>query len=453
MIVIPTTTLAPVEVVDKTQQIRWRKPLKSLLTNWKFLMLIVSIQLVFRVPGRILAGRAVPALVWFSFSYFVIVSLRVMYQLITYLLYDYPTDIDYKPTISVIIPVYNEEAFVEKCIDSVVNSDYPKEKMEIMVIDDGSTDNTWSVLVGLAAKYMDRITLLQNPQNMGKRAAMANGIRNSTGEIIITVDSDTVVSPNAFSEIVKGFVDPKTGAISGKITAWNNGDTLVSKAVAIRYLVAFDFTRASESANGIVQCCSGPLSAYRREIIMRELDYWEHQTFLGAKCTNGDDRALTAIVMRQGYDVHYARSAVARTIVPDSPQSLYHTLTRWDRSYLRETYLLAKFLIKSGDFKRRKILVFDMVTANFLLFGFYVSISTGLIWLIFRHDIYSLMFLGLLAYSIIIMGIYYAQFQKEEDSKAAMKYSIIYSFLHMTIGVAAMVRAAFTLKENKWLTR
>src|SRR5579859_5019457 len=120
---------------------------------------------------------------------------------------------DFTPTVSIVISVRNEEKVIARTVETCYQTDYPASKREVLVVDDGSTDRTPWVLIELLKKYPDLkiSTLLRT----GKRAAMAHGVREASGEIVIFVDSDTFLFPDALRHIVCGFEDPTLGASAG----------------------------------------------------------------------------------------------------------------------------------------------------------------------------------------------------------------------------------------------
>ena len=119
------------------------------------------------------------------------------------------------------------------------------------------------------------------PENRGKRAAMAAGIRATTAEIIAFVDSDSVARARRAAADRAGLRRPAVGAIAGHAEVQNARETWITRMQAVRYFVAFRVCKAAESIFGAVTCCSGCFSAYRREAIVPALERWENQRFLG----------------------------------------------------------------------------------------------------------------------------------------------------------------------------
>ena len=216
----------------------------------------------------------------------------------------------YTPAVSIIISVRDEEEAIARTVETCYRTDYPAAKREVLVVDDGSKDGTPRVLRELRKKFPDLQVRTLPPQ--GKRAAMAQGVLDATGEIIIFVDSDTFLFPDALRHIVCGFEDPTLGASAGYTEVENANTNALTGLQEVRYYVSYRLLKSSESLFNCVTCCPGCLSAYRREYVLEVLEPWLHQTFLGAAATFGDDRSLTNFILRR-YRVIYNDLAVAST--------------------------------------------------------------------------------------------------------------------------------------------
>ncbi|MGH9454592.1 MAG: glycosyltransferase family 2 protein, partial [Terriglobia bacterium] len=213
------------------------------------------------------------------------------------------------PTLTVIIPAYNEGPMVAKSIDSVAAALYPPGRLEIIVVDDGSKDDTWEHIELAAARHPDLVTPIRFPKNRGKREALAVGFERACGEIVMTLDSDSVVEKDALLAATGPFRIKKVGAVAGRVGVYNRTEGLIPRMLHVRYILSFDLLRAAESAFRTVYCCPGAITAYRVSIVRRVLPKWRNQRFLGSKCTFGEDRALTNYILNEGFDSVYQGSA------------------------------------------------------------------------------------------------------------------------------------------------
>jgi len=253
---------------------------------------------------------------------------------------------DEAPRLTVVIPAYNEGAMVEHTIESVARARYPRERLEILVVDDGSTDDTWSYIERAAARHGSVVTALRLERNQGKRAALAAGFRRARGSVLVTIDSDSVIEPDTLLAMAGPFRDPRIGAVAGKVAAFNRDQGWLPRMLHVRYILSFDFQRSVQSTYGTVYCCPGALAGYRASVVREVLDEWLNQRFLGARCTFGEDRALTNAILERGFDTVYQGTAVVHTIVPETYSKLCKMYLRWERSYVREELRFARIVWK-----------------------------------------------------------------------------------------------------------
>ena len=256
-----------------------------------------------------------------------------------------PPDTGYQPSVSVVISARNEREGIADCVKSCYESDYPAEKREVIVVDDGSTDGTAEVLLELRKKYPELKTF--GIPASGKRFAMAKGIRAAVNEIVVVLDSDTILDRLALRHIVCGFEDPTLGGVSGFTAVANADKNLLTRMQDVRYLVSYELMKAPESLFGAVTCCPGCLSAYRKEYLLRILDPWLKQTFMGARATFGDDRSLTNYILRD-YRVIYNPLARSSTQVPETWIHYMRQQCRWKKSWLREAPIAGRILMRKN---------------------------------------------------------------------------------------------------------
>jgi hyaluronan synthase len=300
-------------------------------------------------------------------AYSILIMIHLPYRAILCFLYKpYPLQADL-PSVSVVIPAFNEGAMVEKAIESSALSDYPQEKLEILCVDDGSTDDTWEYVQRAAARHPGLVQTFRHSRNRGKRHALATGFDRARGEILVTMDSDSVIARDGLRHLVSPFADPRVGATTAKVRVYNKHQNFLTRMLAVRYIMAFEFFRASTSVFRTVMCCSGVLSAYRHSVVSRFQERWLEQEFLGQVCTYGDDRALTNFVLREGYDTVYQRTAEVQTLAPATLTKLARMLTRWHKSFIRESLIFSTFMLTRYRDRHRAPAVFYLQLTVFLI--------------------------------------------------------------------------------------
>ncbi|MBQ7498898.1 MAG: glycosyltransferase [Selenomonas sp.] len=270
-------------------------------------------------------------------------------------------DPDYTPGVTLIIPCFNEEQWIDRTIKSCINQDYPADKLEIIVVDDHSNDHSVErireTIEELKAadtreggyRVEGRIRYIVQKYNKGKREAMALGAQEAQHELLVFVDSDSFLDPFAVRNIVQPFKDKEMGGVSGRTDVANTYTNALTRMQSVRYYIAFRIMKAAESYFDAVTCLSGPLSCYRRDLVLRYSDAWLNQKFLGQRATFGDDRSMTNFILRHNRTC-YQDTAVCMTIVPKSYTMFLKQQMRWKRSWLRESLIAARYIWKKEPF-------------------------------------------------------------------------------------------------------
>ncbi|MDR2204468.1 MAG: glycosyltransferase family 2 protein [Nitrososphaerota archaeon] len=291
---------------------------------------------------------------WIVAIYGTVVTSLAIFRLLSAYIYKPVPDRNYRPKVSVIIPVYNEGKIVGATIDAILNSDYPKDKLELVVVDDKSTDNSLEVINKKCLEHNFKVTT--HVKNMGKRHAMATGVKYCTGEILVCVDSDTIVKPDAIKLLIQPFVDEQVFCVSGNAAVFNGFDpeidTFVSRFQKVWYAESFRVRKGIESLLGMVLCCSGVLSAYRKEKFEQATDEWLNERFFGKKIVSGDDRQMTNLMMRMGGKSVFQANALAYTIAPHTLKKFLVQQLRWGRSGIRGMLYASKFFHKKKIMQR-----------------------------------------------------------------------------------------------------
>ena len=275
-------------------------------------------------------------------SYSIAVVIYVLGRFVLSLCYRPVPDKGFRPTVSIVIPAFNEEDGIIGTIESCLGTDYPAHLTEVIAVNDGSTDRTWARILE-AKKRWPQLYAIDLGRNYGKRGAMAEGIRRAKGDVLVFVDSDSYLDTDAVTAIVQPFADTRVGAVVGHAEVRNSKVNWMTKMQQVRYFSAFRVIKGTESMlSGTVTCASGCCAAYRRSVVLPFLDEWEFQTFLGRPATFGDDRALTNRILAR-HRVVYQESARAETMVPENPRVFFRQQLRWKKSWLRESMQVVRY--------------------------------------------------------------------------------------------------------------
>ncbi len=361
-------------------------------------------------------------------------------------------DNGYRPTVSVIVPAKNEEEAIQNTIMSALNSDYPQDKLDVVVIDDGSTDKTANKIAEIA-KDNKRITFIKHEVNQGKRKAMANGIKVAKGEIIISIDSDSYVKSDAIALMVQPFTDPKVTAVCGHGNVANKSKNLLTRIQHAWYQEMFYILKSMESYFGTVNCCSGILAAYRKDDVLNILDEWLGQNFLGIPIIISDDRQLTNLSLRGSNTVStgeakvvYQSNAIVYTIAPDNIRQFLKQQIRWRRGSLHGTLFATKFM-----WKKKFPIPLYFYPHMYLT---YLTPFVILRWLILKPVEGE--YLGAIAFvsGVLYVGFLYGiNIWKINNESENIFYRTIFGIMSLFLTTVILPYAVCTLWKNGWITR
>lgn len=251
---------------------------------------------------------------------------------------DHPAQV--QTTAVVVIPFYNEDpVLLRNCVRSVVAASR-RSVTAIHLVDDGSADAELAPMVRrelAAAPPGVRVVVHVHDTNLGKREGLARAVESEPdAQVYLTVDSDTVLAPDAIDNLLAAFQDPDVTAATGLVLALNHDRNLLTRLIDLRYANAFMIERASYSRIGAVLCACGSLAAYRGDVMRDRLDDFVTQTFLGRPAVFGDDRRMTNYALQRG-KVVFQSNAVAQTAVPERVGHYLRQQVRWNKSFFRES--------------------------------------------------------------------------------------------------------------------
>lgn len=268
---------------------------------------------------------------------------------------------DALPSITAVIPAYNEGKFIRYALSSILRSDYPKDKIRVIAVDDGSSDDTWEHMLAMQPAF-DAANVCFVPHrhhvNMGKRAGIQTGFGLATGDVIVSLDSDSVLETRALRNLVAPLVrDPTIGGVAGYLSALNTGagkNQMVPRLLDVLYDMSGNIPRSAQSQAGhSVTILPGALSAYRAKAVRPLLAKLNTSSFRGQPLRHGEDIELTLGLLQSGWGTTYQSNAVVHTTAPDTARRAFLMYTRWERSSY--VYLLMGFFRLALASAARKI--------------------------------------------------------------------------------------------------
>jgi len=228
------------------------------------------------------------------------------------------------PKVSIIIPAFNEEKSIGRTIESILASDYPKNKFEIVVVDDGSKDKTYEI----AKKYKSKLVRVYTKKNGGKGTALNFALKKCTGEIIFSMDADTFVAPHSVREMTRYFKNPEVMSVTPSMLIYEPRG-LLQRIQQAEYLFGLFIRKAFSSVNAI-HVTPGAFSAYRKIFFDRHGGYDEGNIT--------EDLEMSLRIQHAGYSIEYSPESPAYTIAPNRFKPLLIQRRRWYTGLMRNTW-------------------------------------------------------------------------------------------------------------------
>jgi len=275
------------------------------------------------------------------------------------------------PSVTVLIPAYNEEDTILRCLESVFASGYPD--LRVIVVDDGSTDHTFETVAFIAAKE-PRLRLVREA-NMGKWKALDIAYRLIETDVVVAIDADSMIAPDAISKMARHFADPTVGAVAGRVQVGNRHN-LLTRLQALEYLTAQNIDRRAFERIGAILVVPGAIGAWRTSAV--------EAAGLYSADTVTEDADLTISVNRAGYRVIFEEEAFAVTEAPETVEGFLKQRLRWSFGMLQTAF---KHVI--GAILQRKSLGF-VALPDLLIVGFGLSVLAPLADLILLATLFDL---------------------------------------------------------------
>lgn len=359
-------------------------------------------------------------------------------------------DDDYEPKVSIVVPCKNEEGVIRNTVVKCLQARYPKEKLEVIVINDGSTDGTSRVLQSLRNEldFEDRrrLIIIEWAKNRGKRQAMAEGFARASGEIVVQLDSDSYISPEDFRKLVLPFKNEEIGGISAHTDPENADENLLTKMQSAYYFISFRILKAAEATFFTVLCLSGCSSAYRKKAVLPVLDEWLGEKFLGLPATWGDDRALTSRLLKTGWKTLYTDRVKAYTVVPATLRQLLRQQLRWKKSWIVNSILTSRFLYRTHPF----------FAVSYFLPLVIITLATPLVTLaalIWAPLAFGLPPLYYLVGIFLVTSLIILYYRLLAPKNSYWPYLYLWSLLNTFLLSFLIIWAAFRLRDRRWGTR
>ena len=299
----------------------------TFISMWMAFLGILFLALyIFSIEGNWNIPQRANWAVWFMLYYLYFICARTM-LLLGLSLYEFLNskhlpEISSPPLVTIIVPCFNEAAVIQESIRSVARIDYPN--LEILVVDDGSTDDTFEKAMELERK--EKIRVLTKP-NGGKADALNFGISQALGDYILCVDADSVIIPNVLKLAMPYFqVDANLAAVAGSVVI-GNSDSLITKFQSLEYIIGLNFHKKAQSALNLVTIVPGPIGVFKKSVL-KQVGGYETDTF-------AEDADLTLKILTEGFHIKYCSEMIAITEAPRDFHELCIQRYRWSRGTIQ----------------------------------------------------------------------------------------------------------------------
>ncbi len=349
----------------------------------------------------------------------------------------------YEPDVTVVIPLYNEGEQIYHTINSLLLQEYPEDKLKIMVVDDCSTDDSYTWAKKAEAEC-SRVRVIKNPYNMGKRRGINNAVRHATTEIIVSVDSDVIVERDAVRSLIARFSRPTIAAVGGRVNVLNANENWLTRMQAIKYWFGYEYLKNLERSFASVMCLSGCLTAYRRKVLIDLEPILESRNICGVPIKYGEDRFLTRQIVKAGHETVMTLDAVSWTVAPNTLSKYFSQQLRWRRSNLVD--MLGGM---THAYKLHPIVGIHYMSLFAMILAYPVLILSSIL-----HQ----NFIGLAGFNMFVLtafGALYA-WKTRNNPEAGRVHPLWFACMAVVMPVTYLIAtplALFTLDSGSWETR
>jgi cellulose synthase/poly-beta-1,6-N-acetylglucosamine synthase-like glycosyltransferase len=242
------------------------------------------------------------------------------------------------PKFSLIVPAKNEAVVILRCLKALLEVDYPKDKLEIIVVDGGSTDATGEICRGFALAHPELVKVFSEVVSRGKPAALNLALSKVTGEVVGVFDADSVPEKNVLHKMASYFADSSITAVQGSTTSVNEGQNMLTKVAALEDKAWFQGLLAGREKLGLFVAFTGSCQ-FVRSSVLRSLGGWDESSLV-------EDVELSLRLVKKGHHVKFASDVSSGQETPFSLRGIIAQRTRWYRGYMESSLKYGSLLEK-----------------------------------------------------------------------------------------------------------
>lgn len=344
----------------------------------------------------------------------------------------------YYPFISIIVPVYNEGVVLTESIESLLDIDYPN--YEIIIVNDGSTDNTSAIGESIVGYQKGRTGLVKvsliNKANSGKAKALNAGIQYSEAQFVLCMDGDSQLTPNTLKLGIRHFIDPTIGAVAGNVKVQNRKHFLTDLQ-ALEYLEGLNMARSAQGFLQMVNIIPGPIGLFRKSAL-RDAGFYSSDTF-------AEDADLTLKILAHNWKIVYEPNAIAYTEAPTTIYQLLKQRYRWTRGILQAIRKHKRHLFNPTISFNNSIILWQMFYEALVwpVMNIFVNVYFILVALLFGLSSFIFLWWVGIAVLDIMAALFCVAAEKEEFR--LVPYAIIYRIVFILL--IDVTKAMATVEE------
>ncbi len=356
------------------------------------------------------------------------------------------------PTVTIVVPCWNEENTLEATVDSLLALDYPKDKISFFLVDDGSTDGT---LLRMKRYENNPQVKVFHKENGGKHTALNLGIKKSKSDFVGCLDADSFVHPLALKRIMTYFSDPKTMAVSPSVVV-HKPSKVIERAQKADYNMAAFIKKMFASVNGL-HVASGAFTIFRREVF-RKVGLYKN-------AYNTEDFEITLRMHAHQFKIDQCNDAFVFTVAPNSFNKLFKQRLRWMYGFIKNVtdyrFLLFKKKFGTIGFLTLPAAILSIFGVVYIFFNLVISLARFIVervqfvaqngwavhWSLFHFDpffinVRSTVFIALILYSLVITSILIGMKMSGEKPKFSMDI-FYFIFIYMIMSPLWLMKAFY----------
>src|SRR5213592_369940 len=381
--------------------------------------------MIFRYPekfGPFVVGALVVTLASFLLllllRHFLVVWFSYLQQ--RELAYQEPSDA--YPFVSIVVPAYNEESVIRSSLSSLLELRYPY--YEIIAVDDGSTDATYERMKEFEGNHYGVKVAVFRKENSGKADALNYGVRRSNAPIVVCMDSDSRLTPDALRYAIRHFADKSVGAVAGNVKVANRHN-IWTKLQALEYIEGLNMVRKAQAFLRTVNVIPGPMGIFRGCALQGTGGY-DSDTF-------AEDFDMTVKILADGWKIHYEPKAVAYTEAPEGLLDIIKQRYRWSRGILQALRKQRHLLTETKGVVTTPLSLWYMIFEGLVWPAMNIFANLFFVWIALVFGMTKLLVLWWLLLTVLDLLIaFYAIVMEREDLSLAL-YSIFYRFFYVLI--------------------